>query len=359
MGRKALDFLIAALIIFMMALVGYVGYVVCSQHREAQHARNTIDDVIEKIENADTSQVQGYVSISKEDLKSIVEARVSDNSDIMDINSFISIMLTLITLCLTCSAIIPYVVAKFISEAKIKDTVEDIYARDKERTDKQYYQSVEKLEVAEAHLSRMVAYNLMKMDGIRKELTHGVTTDGYDYSVHAVWTIGWASKALFRYIRNVDSNSARPDEVKKFCKNCITYIEQSADMLVSSLESDDAKEKALRAVCDILDVILYYKSPGKNKSVSAIIESSDIDKLSKCARTLYQCIEKEPMSESMLLRLMSKFDLIPNSSDKWPSKENFKAILNKSKYKEYLKDDDGNVASVELFRRKVVEVLAY
>lgn len=343
--RKVLDFLIGALIVVMVALVGYVCYVVYDQHKESQHALNTIDDVIKKIEKLDTSKGQGYVCISKEDLKNLVEARVTDNSGIMDINSFISIMLTLITLCLTCSAIIPYVVAKFISEAKIKDTVEDIYARDKERTDKQYRQSVEKLEVAEAHLSRMVAYNLMKIDGIRRELTHGVT-DGYDYSVHAVWTIGWASKALLRYIRNVDSQSARPTEVSKFCENCISYINRSADRLKQSAPQSNsltgnAKDKALRAVCDILDVILYYKSLESNNLVKAIIESSDVEKLIECARQLYLKIEAKPTLYSLA----------------WPSDENFKTILSKSKYKEYLKDDDGKVVSVKVFRSEVEEVL--
>lgn len=342
--RKVLDFLIGALIVVMVALVVYVCYVVYDQHEEAQYALNTIDNVIKKIENVDTSQGQGYVSISKEDLKNLVEARVSDNSGIMDINSFISIMLTLITLCLTCSAIIPYVVAKFISEAKIKDTVEDIYARDKALTDKQFRQSLEKLEVAEAHLSRMTAYNLMKIDILRKDLSRGATS-GYNYTVHAAWTIGWASKSLLRYIRNVDSQSARPAEVSKFCKDCIEYIKDSTNNLrpasSSHLLNGDPKDKALRAVCDILDVILYYKSLGKNKSVNAIIGSSDIDELSKVARTLYLCIEK---SKS-------------NSNKEWPSDANFKTIRDKSKYKEYLKDKDGNTVSIGEFRRMIEEVL--
>lgn len=340
--RKVLDFLIGALIVVMVALVGYVCYVVYDQHKESQHALNTIDGVIKKIEKLDTSKGQGYVCISKEDLKNLVEARVTDNSGIMDINSFISIMLTLITLCLTCSAIIPYVVAKFISEAKIKDTVEDIYARDKALTDKQFRQSLEKLEVAEAHLSRMTAYNLKKIDDIRRELTHGVT-DGYDYSVHAVWTIGWASKALLRYMRNVDSQSARHPEVSKFCENCVTYIKQSVVRLKNTSSSNDlpdkAKDKALRAVTDILDVILYYKSKAESNGLNVIVRPTDIDVLPACARTLYLCIDE------------------PKYSVKWPSDDNLKTICDKSKYKQYLKDDDGNVASAKYFRREVVKIL--
>ena len=151
------------------------------------------------------------------------DSTINDNSNVMDINNFISIMLTLITLCLTCSAIIPYVVAKFISESKIKDTIEDVYAKDKERTDRQYHRSVEKLEVAEAHISRMIAYNLKKMDSIRKGIIM-TPHASYDYSEHAVWTIGWASKALIRYIRNANANNVRPNEVSKFCAECISYI---------------------------------------------------------------------------------------------------------------------------------------
>ena len=206
----------------MIALVGYVAYAVYDQHRQAEASRSNVETFFERIEAAPADE-NGAVHISRDDLKLLADSTINDNSNVMDINNFISIMLTLITLCLTCSAIIPYVVAKFISESKIKDTVEDVYAKDKERTDRQYHQSVEKLEVAEAHISRMIAYNLKKMDSVRKGIVM-TPHASYDYSEHAVWTIGWASKALIRYIKNANANNVRPNEVSKFCAECISYI---------------------------------------------------------------------------------------------------------------------------------------
>ena len=142
--KKLLDLLISILLLAMVALVGYVAYAVYDQHRQAEASRGNVETFFERIEAAPADE-NGAVHISREDLKLLADSTINDNSNVMDINNFISIMLTLITLCLTCSAIIPYVVAKFISESKIKDTVEDVYAKDKERTDRQYHHPLKNL----------------------------------------------------------------------------------------------------------------------------------------------------------------------------------------------------------------------
>ncbi len=339
--KKLLDILISILLLAMIALVGYVAYAVYDQHKQAEASRGNVETFFERIEAAPADE-NGAVHISREDLKLLVDSTIKDNSNVMDINNFISIMLTLITLCLTCSAIIPYVVAKFISESKIKDTVEDVYAKDKERTDRQYHQSVEKLEVAEAHISRMIAYNLKKMDSIRKGIVM-TPHASYDYSEHAVWTIGWASKALIRYIKNANANNVRPNEVSKFCGECISYIYDSAVVLSSISVSGSHKDKALRAVCDALDALFYYNElQEKNKSVRCIMVKSDVDKLRRCAVNLYLRIDPKPL---------------PSASTPWPASDNIEVIAAKSKYEEYLKDDDGKPVSCKDFKNHLADFL--
>lgn len=332
--KKLLDILISILLLAMIALVGYVAYAVYDQHKQAEASRGNVETFFERIEAAPADE-NGAVHISREDLKLLADSTINDNSNVMDINNFISIMLTLITLCLTCSAIIPYVVAKFISESKIKDTVEDVYAKDKERTDRQYHQSVEKLEVAEAHISRMIAYNLKKMDSIRKGIIM-TPHASYDYSEHAVWTIGWASKALIRYIRNANANNVRPNEVSKFCAECVSYICDSTVVLASISVSGSHKDKALRAVCDALDAFFYYNEvQDKNKSVRCMFHEGDVAKLCRCAIDLYLRIDPKPL---------------PSALTPWPSSDNMEAIATKSKYEEYLKDDAGKTASRRFYK---------
>lgn len=339
--KKLLDLLISILLLAMIALVGYVAYAVYDQHRQAEASRGNVETFFERIEAAPADE-NGTVHISREDLKLLADSTINDNSNVMDINNFISIMLTLITLCLTCSAIIPYVVAKFISESKIKDTVEDIYAKDKERTDRQYHQSVEKLEVAEAHISRMIAYNLKKMDSIRKGIIM-TPHASYDYSEHAVWTIGWASKALIRYIRNANANNVRPNEVSKFCAECISYICDSTVVLASIRMSGTHKDKSLRAVCDALDALFYYNElQTKNTSVGCIMSKADKDKLCCCAVDLYLRIDPKPRTSASAL---------------WPSSDNIEAIAAKSKYEEYMKDNEGKPVSCKDFKKDLTDFL--
>lgn len=338
--KKLLDILISVLLLAMIALVGYVAYAVYDQHKQAEASRSNVETFFERIEAAPADE-NGAVHISRDDLKLLADSTINDNSNVMDINNFISIMLTLITLCLTCSAIIPYVVAKFISESKIKDTVEDVYAKDKERTDRQYHRSVEKLEVAEAHISRMIAYNLKKMDSIRKGIVM-TPHASYDYSEHAVWTIGWASKALIRYIRNANANNVRPNEVSKFCGECISYIYDSAVVLSSISVSGSHKDKALRAVCDALDALFYYKALKGNTSVKCIISDADEKNLLKSAVFLYLRIDPKPL---------------PSASAPWPASDNIEAIAAKSKYEEYMKDDDGKPVSCKDFKKDLADFL--
>lgn len=338
--KKLLDILISILLLAMIALVGYVAYAVYDQHKQAEASRSNVETFFERIEAAPADE-NGAVHISKDDLKLLADSTINDNSNVMDINNFISIMLTLITLCLTCSAIIPYVVAKFISESKIKDTVEDVYAKDKERTDRQYHRSVEKLEVAEAHISRMIAYNLKKMDSIRKGIVM-TPHASYDYSEHAVWTIGWASKALIRYIKNANANNVRPNEVSKFCAECISYICDSAAVLASTRMPGSYKDKALRAVCDALDALFYYNEvQTKNTSVGCIMSKADKDKLCCCAVDLYLRIDPKPRT---------------SASIPWPASDNIEAIAAKSKYEEYMKDD-GKTASRKFFKNHLTDFL--
>ena len=107
--------------------------------------------------------------------------------------------------------------------------------------------------------------------------------------------------------------------------------------------SGSHKDKALRAVCDALDALFYYNElQEKNKSVRCIMVKSDVDKLRRCAVNLYLRIDPKPL---------------PSASTPWPSSDNIEAIAAKSKYEEYMRDDDGKPVSCKDFKKDLTDFL--
>lgn len=144
---------------------------------------------------------------------------------------------------------------KSILEKDIKDAVEEIH----ESETVKYQKLVDQLERSEAHLSRMTAYNLLteyKLDlnkcnacGKRVEL---------NLCLHPYWVIGWASKAIIRYLKCTSKGFA----TDQFIEDCVEYISEAAKLMTDTT-MDDEKGVIVRAFTDLFDAMQM----GKNKEL--------------------------------------------------------------------------------------------
>ena len=216
-----------------------------------------------KEHNATTiSEVKECVLIEKEDLEYILQQHITDHSSIMDANNYLAIILTLITLCVTLAAVIPYIMGKSILEKDIKETLEKMEHKESVK----YRNLVNQLERAEAHLSRMTAYTLM----VEYKLNKCKINDSYkalDLSVHPCWVIGWASKAIIRYQKCTSKGFA----TDQFMDNCANYIKEASKEIINSNMPYDKNGIVLRAFVDLYDALQLnniYKPREFQKNVS-------------------------------------------------------------------------------------------
>ena len=181
---------------------------------------------------------------------------IAENHTVMDSNNYMALILTLVTLCVSLSAVIPYIVGKSISKYEIKDVVEDLYVKDKQDVNQKYRTNVNMLLASEAHFSRMMAYELVTMLKINYKDTDEADKIG---KTNPIWAIGWASKALIRYITSC--NSENYDSHKNFAADLLTYIQSSVEAIngVSEYQNDELGKVAKRSFIDLLNVIVYYK----------------------------------------------------------------------------------------------------
>lgn len=181
---------------------------------------------------------------------------IAANHTVMDSNNYMALILTLVTLCVSLSAVIPYIVGKSISKYEIKDVVEDLYVKDKQDVNQKYRTNVNMLLASEAHFSRMMAYELVTMLKINYKDTDEADKIG---KTNPIWAIGWASKALIRYITSC--NSENYDSHKNFAADLLTYIKSSVEAIneVNEYQNDEIGKVAKRTFIDLLNVIVYYK----------------------------------------------------------------------------------------------------
>lgn len=209
-----------------------------------------------------SSRIKGLTdSLRLDAIEELVKTKIAtqviaENHTAMDSNNYMALILTLVTLCVSLSAVIPYIVGKSISKYEIKDVVEDLYVKDKQDVNQKYRTNVNMLLASEAHFSRMMAYQLVTMLKIRN------TDDEEDPKIgkmNPIWAIGWASKALIRYITSC--NSENYDSHKNFAADLLTYIQSSVEAIngVSEYQNDEIGKVAKRSFIDLLNVIVYYK----------------------------------------------------------------------------------------------------
>lgn len=266
--KKLQGFALFALMAVMIYLVASILDIIVSNSEKNDDYREKFNAYIETVINhpqegkeesivaaSNLNDTTSYMLIEKDYLKEILRRHVTDHSSIMDANNYLAIILTLITLCVTLAAVIPYIMGKSILEKDIKDAVEEIH----ESETVKYQKLVDQLERSEAHLSRMSAYNLLteyKLD-LNKCNACGKRVD-LNLRLHPYWVIGWASKAITRYLKC----SSRGFATDEFIKNCVEYITEAAT-LTDSIAIDDKKGVIVRAFTDLFDAMQM----GKNKDL--------------------------------------------------------------------------------------------
>ncbi len=222
--------------------------------------RNKVVNSLDKIDYITVDAIQtsdSLLVLTGKDIKDMLDDTLLEEATLMDSNNYLAIILTLITLCVSLSVVIPYIVGRSISAKTIKDTVDDLYEKDKNNSDQQYKRYVDKLLLAEGHLSRMISYLLLHSS--KDKYSKTLSCSEYDEESHPYWAIGWASKSLIRYIKS-DSRSYKSNN-SSFIVNCVKYIvDANAIITCNGISASDAvlfKDKIERAFVDITDVMGY------------------------------------------------------------------------------------------------------
>lgn len=194
---------------------------------------------LQRTENTTVQTEPTMVADSLQTATPIVKEKVVHQNAIADNSpTIISIILTLITLCVTLSIVIPYVQGKTMTEGKIREVASEYY-RDAFAAIERNHQAVMEDSIWEdAHHARMIAYLLLKSNDVNDK----------------VWSIGWASKSLLRYLKLTrkfpDRYGDNKYHVDDFIKKCIDYLKE-ADKVLSGTEVKNRKKEALRAFSDL------------------------------------------------------------------------------------------------------------
>lgn len=268
------------------------------------------------------------VVMHQEDFEKLVEIKGIESND------YLAIILTLITLCVSLSAVIPYIVGKSVTDNQVKETVNDIMKHQELDHYTKYSATVRQLENAEAHLARMTAYNLLCQ-------IKGVDFATYDYDDkslctlynHPYWAIGWAAKSIIRYVKVAAGQDIRSAAAKTFCGYCYRYIieahkiSKTIDINACADHNPDVDMKgiALRAFIDLFDALGFYHSYRCNDKIDILLDEQQQNKLNEVLKELYHQL----------------YGLYPNVSI-------CEKIADKSKYDSYLKKcADGIVPRVQ------------
>ena len=163
------------------------------------------------------------------------EAVVTSNAVADSSPTIISIILTLITLCVTLSIVIPYVEGKSMTEGKVRTLVKENFMDAFYSVERSYSAILEDSLWEDAHASRMTGYLLGKS---KKQEDR-------------VWSIGFSSKAILRYVKLINQ---KPDRYGHNAYHEIDFIKQCLKDIERSISSFDGKvdaKKMLRAFSDL------------------------------------------------------------------------------------------------------------
>lgn len=326
-SKCLMNYSVVALVVSMLLLVFFVIWWIRIDYRCNIEFKDAVLAKLDSLEYVTTEiDSVAVTTLNGKDVKELLTSQIFEKSSIMYSNNYLAIILTLITLCVSLSVVIPYIVGKSVTTSEIRDVVDKYYQRDKANVDQKFRNHVEQLLLAEGHLSRMVSYNLLNSS--REQFPEDLKAK-YDGKSHPFWALGWASKLLIRYVVCYKDNSNSYNE--QFIADCVSYIADSTEAIVGAQiptnPAIDFKGKMLRALVDLLDVIGFCRA---QKNVLNHTQLSILDKAFNC---LYEKIHKQGVSDDVITDL----------------------ALKKSKYKDYLKSPDFDIPSVDDFKRYLSE----
>lgn len=265
-GANKYDGLVKALMITMIALVIFVIIWVildtCVNLSYKKSLSRKLDQIeyitVDAVEYQDSLNVYQGKYLTGKDIKDLLDHRIETEATIVDSNNYLAIILTLITLCVSLSVVIPYIVGKSVISKDVKDVVEELYQKDRYNAELKEKNNIKMLLASEAHLSRMVSYSLLN----NSRFTYPILqTDTYKVDYHPVWAMGWAAKSLIRYITSVTNENAKSYAV--FADNLVQYIKDAYAALTSDAGMDLClidNKPANRALYDLLNAIAYQKT---------------------------------------------------------------------------------------------------
>ena len=275
---------VTALVSSMIVLVGVVIFWVYNDSRVNKEYHEEISTKLDKIHgvalNAQDILKESSKTQKIKALEDLLEAKIDaaiieEKSSAIDSNNYMALILTLVTLCVSLSAVIPYIVGKSISKFEIKNVVEDLYAKDKHDVSVKYRESVNMLLASEAHLSRVTAYELLTV-GSKSPVSNVELTN-------SIWAIGWASKALIRYITSC--NSENYNSYKDFAVELLSYIDKACEGGFKCQFDENTTKIAKRSFLDLLNAIVYNETLYKE-----FLDHNQLANLRKCLNDLYRIV---------------------------------------------------------------------
>lgn len=300
--RSAFDICVVVLIIAMIVLVAVViGWVAADTYINRSYHAEVIEKLdgikyitVDAVKYKDTSKI-----LTAKDIKDLLDQRIETEASIIDSNNYLAIILTLITLCVSLSVVIPYIVGKAVSAKDIKDTVEELYMKNEFDMAVQDKKNLQLLLASEAHLSRMVSYSLLSS---ARFTYSSLNKSEYDMKNHPVWAMGWAAKSLIRYITSCPVENYQSHLV--FVKDLIMYINDAYEALISKegktfLWKGNAPAK--RTLLDLLNAMAYQET-----LKTQLLDDQQIKRLSDISKGIYACLEDQNFNTSSLAEMAYK-----------------------------------------------------
>lgn len=275
--------LLVAMFILVLATIGWVVtdfFINRSYHEQVKSRLEKIEYItVDAVEFADSSDLFEGKYLTGKDIKDLLDQKIASESTIIDSNNYLAIILTLITLCVSLSVVIPYIVGRTVSSKDIKDRVDELYTQQAYDSAKRYNENVNMLLASEAHLSRMISYLLLSDYSYHSSsTTPREIHNKFRVQKHPAWAMGWASKALLRYVV-IDKESYR-----LFCQDLCCYILYCKNKLGSNINAYEGIVE--RAFYDLLNALVYHKILG-NKMLDGSVSNLK-ECLNKLASHLYK-----------------------------------------------------------------------
>ena len=274
-----------AILILVVAIV--ITIMMCQQCNREQSTQTVAEVYQCEVGNGNPSDTSAVVV----PLVQGPSQKVDDNS--LDLESFgtgyMTILLSLITLCATLAVVIPYLVSKMYLESQVRENIKELELRLVEQNEgmkRRFQNDLESmkteysdyLDIEVAHNARMISFLLSNIKVPPKD----------SLKVNA-WIIGWASKALLRYMSRTDSSYYN---LQNFIENCIDYIIAAGKNISCPNPPKEGLDIILRAIVDLFDVCLLSEKDNCLMSPSFYQKQEELMNVGK---TLCGCIGNDKM----------------------------------------------------------------